>query len=185
MPEYQDKGRYVGKIINQGISKSREKGTPCALIEFQVVAQVTGPNAEIGVANQYRRTCTIWLTDKTEEYATRDLSSLGFSDFYTLDQLNIGHPDCINLIGHEAEFYCRHEEAKDGSGKVYERWSLALTGYSEVEYLPVDRSEIRRLDALFAKGKKSARPATPPPTAPQGAIVNAHGVEIDDDSIPF
>jgi hypothetical protein len=183
MPEYQDKGRYVGKIIGQGISKSREKQTPCVLIEFQVIAQCTGPTTEAEVANQYRRTCTIWLTDKTEEYATRDLATLGFKDFYTLDQINVGHPDCINLIGQEAQFYCRHEAARDGSGKIYERWSVAFEPEAPAEYLPVERAEVRRLDALFAKGKKpAARPAADPQPAP---AVNAHGVQVDDDDIPF
>jgi hypothetical protein len=183
MPEYQDKGRYVGKIIGQGISKSREKQTPCVVIEFQVVAQITGPTTEVDVTNQYRRTCTIWLTEKTEEYATRDLATLGFTDFYTLDQINIGHPDCISLIGKEAQFYCRHEAAKDGSGKVYERWSVAFTPESEVEYLPVDRSELRRLDALFAKGKK--RSASGPTVQRTPAPAATEGAGITDDDIPF
>lgn len=184
MPEYQDKGRYVGRIVNQGISKSREKGTPCVVIEFNVLAQVTGPNTEVEVANQYKRTCTIWLTERTQEFATRDLANLGFTDFYTLDQINLGHPDMIDLRGREVHFYCRHEAARDGSGKIYENWSVALQGGdSEVEMLPVERSEVRRLDALFAKGKKSQRPAAR--VAASKPAPNAHGAVVDDTDVPF
>ena len=51
------------------------------------------------------------------------------------------------------------------------------------EYLPVERAEVRRLDALFAKGKKpAARQVAGPQAAP---VVNAHRVKIDDDDVPF
>jgi hypothetical protein len=182
MPEYADKTRYLGRIVNQGLSQSREKKTPCAIIRFEVLGRVTGPGTEEAVEHNYERDCTIWLTEKTLEFAERDLNNLGFGDFYTLEQINLTHPDCINLTGKEVEFYCQHEAAKDGSGKVYERWSVALQGgkSTPLEFSPVERPEVRRLDALFAKGKKTTKPMPVAVTAK-----NAHGAEIDDGDVPF
>ena len=180
MPEYADKARYVGCITNQGLSKSQQKGTPCAVIEFQVMARVTGPSSVEDVPNKYKRTATIWLTEKTQEYAERDLANLGFVDFYTVEQLNLGHEDCIDLRGREVDFYCRHEASQNGDGKVYERWSVALQGERELEIIAVEKPEVRRLDALFAKGKK---PTEKPVPVAQRQADFAPG--ITDDDVPF
>lgn len=174
---YKDRTRYVGRITDQGLSKSTQKQTPCALIGFEVMREVTGPDETAEVERRFRRTCTIWLTEKTREYAERDLTTLGFVDFWTFEQLNLSHPDCMDLRGREIEFFCKHEAGNDGN--VYERWSVALQGGSALEFQPVERAEVRGLDALFGKGK---RPRTPAPVA---TAPNAHGAAIDDDDLPF
>jgi hypothetical protein len=180
------KGRYVGKILNQALSKA-STGTPQLVIRFKVmgVPDPKDPTAYIPDPQQYERTLYRALTEGTMQYVIEDLKTLGFTgeSFRLLDPST---PNFYDMTGMDVDFYCNHETGQDGG--MREKWGLARAP-SEFKVETLEPAKMRELDNLFGKQLKEAfKPAAQPKakaqTKPQPAAEMA-AVGATDDDIPF
>lgn len=182
-------GVYWCEIIEQGITESKN-GHPVVVLKVKPYAH----EDETPVERSIERQCRKVLTEKTIEYAIEDFRSLGF-DRHSFMEIDPRHPNAFQFVGIKAQFLCRHKEYE---GKDYEEWSV-WRAYEPVAIEPIDKMKLKRLDGLFGKMLKDAPIRTPAKPAPSqssaataqpaaakpGAFTNVHGVEVDDDDLPF
>jgi hypothetical protein len=172
------RGVYRGLIMDQGLSKAGT-GTVQIVIRFKVLEAVQ-PVGDVSA--QYERTAYIPVTEKSMEYLPAKLEALG----YTRDSIryfDLMNPQCHDLRGNEADFFCKHENDKNGD--LREKWDIATGGSSKaLELTPPDAQAVRNLDMLFARARKqtAATPARPAQRSPQ-AMPSHPG--ITDDDVPF
>lgn len=171
-PEY-EKGQYRGTIISQALGESNT-GTPQFVFRFTVDARV---NAGQEYATQEgERTCYIYLNDKTMEFATRDIRSLGFdkNSLRYLDPTVAGFHD---FVGTSVQMFCKHEEYQ---GKTREKWNISNP--REFDVKPVEQSKLRNLDNLFGRAMKASGATVKAPIAPPQTDA---GLGVTDDDVPF
>ena len=180
-------------IVAQGFCTSKKKETP----GFYLVIK----------PGEYERTITWWLPDGDEAAIDRlfaGLETLGYAgeSFAQLESTTPGFFDFSQL---QISCECKHQNATDGSGKVYEQWQLPFANTNEVT--PLDADQIRRLDTLFGRSMKDRfgkKPAMPGPAGPvpkakpsgpsvpemhndfdKGMAQEAEELHVNDESIPF
>lgn len=147
MSVYYSSGPYIGRVLEQNLGESKNKGTPQLVLKFQIINEVdriTGERLELERCEE--RWVYLHLTEKAMDMALKSLKALGYkrSSLKYLDPNTDGFQD---LAGTEVELYCKHEEYE---GDMNERWSVSTPRDTK----PVDASSIRKLDALFGKGLK-------------------------------
>lgn len=189
-------GAYWCEIVSQAISETRN-GNPQIELGIKPYCREDETPVERQIERKFKRV----LTEKTIDFAVEELRSLGY-DRDTFAELDPRHPQKFDFTGIRAKFLCEYREYE---GKEFESWSL-LRDYQKAEVEPIDKAKLKRLDGLFGKALKAA-PKVEKPTAPQssskpaasptatelmdppskkpGAFVNDHGVEVDDDDLPF
>lgn len=185
MGTFYQPSRYWGKIVDHQMTKAKT-GTPQFVITFLVVGRVNPEDPDgdlLGVEQQYERSVYRSITDKTVSYVLEDLQRLGV-EIASWSELDMGDANAVALKGRELAFSCQHEP--DQSGKqLREKWSIAGDGF---QHVPLERDDVRKLDALFGKALTKAKagrtaPALEPPVdapfAPQPAEV------ARPDDIPF
>tara|TARA_R110000803_G_scaffold205530_2_gene272256 strand:+ start:4669 stop:5379 length:711 start_codon:yes stop_codon:yes gene_type:complete len=157
-------GRYWGKVTEQALGNSKDKGTPEIAIRFTIQGRVNpadpDPQAPLLACPINDRTVYLYITTKTADFVIRDLRNLGYrSDGFSA--LAPGSPNHESLVGKETEFICTHESYK---GESRERWSVGF------ERKPLeskmDAKEMKQLDAMFGKAFK----ATPSTAMPAGSL---------------
>lgn len=171
-------GRYRLKVLNQGFSESKTKGTPFFFLECEPVAQLEGDNA-YQVENTYPRTISLYITDKTADNVADKLKALGWVGG-RWGSLDPNKPSFHSFIGTEIEAVCKHEPGINGDGKLYEKWDLPWGG----DYEPTisNPTIASKLDSLFGKAAKPSPAAKKPAAKPATAGVHSNGTE---DEIPF
>lgn len=187
MGAYYDQGRYWCRITDQALSESKEKKTPCLALTFQVLGRVNeaDPDGELERCLNYERTCYIYLTEKTMEFAVETLKVLGF-DKPSLKYLDLSVTGACDLRNSEVVMKCGIE---DYQGKSMERWSV----YRErgaMEHAPLEKTKLRQLDALFGKSLKAAAASSSKPVEqpePVSMTVNPnHSITAPEtDDVPF
>lgn len=176
MSVFYEKGRYRCRISKQGLTAA-STGTTQFFLQFDVLARVIGPNAEAEV-QQYTRTMFRAITEKTIPYLLEDLQALGFhgGSFAELDPDNSSHQ---SFVGQEIAMYCNHETDQKGSPR--EKWGVARSA-GEMEVRPPEKTEIRKLDALFGKQLRAAC-GTHSNVKPMPQPLGVGASDIDD--VPF
>ena len=149
MGTYYTTGGYIGRVVSQSLSESKQKGTPQFVLRVRIVAacdSVTTEAIPLAENQQHERSVYIYLTEKAMEMALKALKVLGFNrnSLKYLDPEIEGHQD---LTGLEVPLYCKIEQYE---GEDQERWSIS----TPFESKPVEPSSLKRLDALFSKGLK-------------------------------
>lgn len=181
MSTYYDAGRYRCEVTQQAMTKART-GTPQFVVKIQPVGLYTGPQDMAAIDNGFERTVYMAITEKSMPYVAKKLAALGFSggSLRKLDPATEGFED---LRGTPVDCICKHEPDRE-TGEPRERWDIAWQNESSgIEGDPLAAGDYRALDALFGAATKAnggAKAAAKPKPAP-----NAHGVVIDDDSLPF
>lgn len=164
---YYARGVYRGEIIDQGLTKA-STGTVQVALKIKVLE---GVSPAYDVEAQYERTIFLPVTERTMEYLVPKLESIGYSRD-SLKFLDLRHPQCHDLRGTEAEFFCKHEP--DQSGGMRERWDVATGGSGKaLELKPPDEKEVRTLDMLFGRARKQHGTAPAPqrqPVQPQSEM---------------
>lgn len=175
MKPFYEKGRYICEMVNQGITKSKNTGTPQIVWRFLVLET---ENHE-PVDAQYERTIYRAVTDKTMPYVLQDLQTLGFQydSFKMIDPNTPGYQD---FTGKQFLAFCSHEEYE---GSTREKWGIANEG-AAFEVTPLDAPALRQLDALFGKQLKTLK-ETAPAEKPVGVGAEAGGLGVTDDDVPF
>ncbi len=180
MAAYYSNGRYLGRITDQALGRSKIKGTPEIAIQFEVRGGIdpADPEGELLSAPIGRRTVYLYITDGTYEYVLRDLATLGFDgdSFNKLDPQVLGYCD---LTGKEVEFECRSEIYE---GEEREKWSVARD--TTLRSIPLDAKDVRELDALYGKELKKQAKKAPKETSPAQATEPVPAQEEPAD-IPF
>jgi hypothetical protein len=171
-------GRYLCEITDQGLSKA-STGTVQIVLRFKVI-EGTQPQHE--VTQQYERTAYLSVTDRTMQYLVPKLHALGYTRD-SLKFLNLTEPQCHDLRGQQADFYCKHEVGQQGG--MREKWDVASQSESApLELKPPDAKELRQLDMLFGKHLKET--GSKPAAKPQPVAVQPSGDWTPtDDEVPF
>jgi hypothetical protein len=173
---YYPVGRYVGRVVRQELGSSAKKGTPQFAVTFQIIDALDQFGTSVGVHEQYERTVYIYFSKNQQamEISAEALKTLGYHGS------RISELADVDFTGNECELYCKHEEYE---GEPRERWSIN-TPRAPRESKPVDKSELRKLDALFGKAVKSS--GTKPEAQPDSDLNRAmqEAAAADDDS-PF
>lgn len=180
MSVYYSSGPYIGRVLEQALGESKNKGTPQLVLKFQIINEVdriTGERLEL--REQQERWVYIYLTEKAMDMALKALKALGYrkNSLRFLDPTIEGFH---NFAGTEVELYCKHEEYE---GEQQERWSVN----TPFESKPVDASSIRKLDALFGKGLKELVASGDPKATGKvnDALEEAAAAVQGKDDIPF
>lgn len=151
-----EQGRYVATLKSVVLSASKTKQTPQVVIQFTPVGKVNPQDPEnlLPCAN-FDRSIFRAITSETIEYVVQDLRQLGYphDDF---DHLDEDSPNRHDFGSPEIVVSCKHEEYQ---GKTQERWSLAGEGYKPKA---LEKTEVKKLNALFGKSFKSAKATTAP-----------------------
>lgn len=165
-------GRYRCEITNHGLTKA-STGTVQIVIKFRVLESI---NPRVPIEQNYERMAFLPVTEKTMEYLIPKLEALGYSRD-SIRFLDLDNPQCHDLRGTTAEFFCKHEAGQDGS--MRERWDVC-TPSAAMELKPPDPQDIRRLDMLFGRARKTGSPASRPKDIPPSSSDEA----ITDDDVP-
>lgn len=168
-------GNYNATVIAQAFGESREKGTPYFALTIRPDEFNSGEPEMEPVSGQ-ERTIWMYLTEGTAEFVARDLRTVGFvgSSFSDLDPANEKHH---SLVGNRIPVYCKHEDYK---GQTKEKWQIS-SGGGKIEHKPIDNKSMRKLDALFGKHLKAAKPAN----GQAAAAARSPAPALKDDDIPF
>lgn len=154
---YYPPGNYLATITSQAMSASKEKGTPCLVLQFTV-------DKPLGVAqppmNVYERTMKLYITDGTLPHFLKKLGRLGFygQSFKQLDPEDEGHH---SFIGKTIEVYCKHDEKDDG--RSFEEWDISTNSAGNIELAPLPSKALRDLDNRYGKQLKSMFGKNPQP----------------------
>lgn len=150
-PQYPE-GGYIGKVVQQALVKSKNKGTPQLVIRFTVESKADGGDS----GPRRERTMYRVITANTTQYVQEDLAKLGFTGS-SISEVDPNSPKfSFDLTGKEIAVYCKHEA--DPESNLSEKWQLSRTFAIEGE--PV--TDYESLDAMFdftaAKPKAAAAP---------------------------
>lgn len=181
MAQYQKnypEGAYTVKVVNQVLTQSQQKGTPCLALQVEVL-RAANKNESKGVIYGGKREVKFWLTDKTLDKTKAFLKAAGFNG-HTLAQLDPEHPEFISLEGFEFNCSCKHN-VSETTGKTYDDFSA----YPVKSAWGSDKSKtntgrLMMLDALFGCNNVPA-PAKKAPVTVQ----TEPGQDFFDDTIPF
>lgn len=172
-------GRYRCEIVDHGLTTAGT-GTVQEAIRF-LVLEGTQPAAEV---TQYERTAYLPVTEKTMQYLVPKLAAIGIDG---LKQLKKGDPSYKSLAGTYVEMYCKHE-SQPGK-ETREKWDVASSQGTPLEFKPIDDKALRQLDMLFGKEKKNAGSSTggrPVAMASTAAQQQPDGNwQPSDDDVPF
>jgi hypothetical protein len=179
------------------MTTEHQTGTYNATITNQVIED-RGRGAKLSLTLTISETGkTVWanlsLTDKDGnkdgDYYKQTMAVvryLGFADD-RITVLDPNHPEHHSFVGIQCEAYCKVKP--DDSGKEWENWYIN-TPREATE--PISQTNLRKLDAMFAKPLKEigvteapkAKPAPQPEPEPQGHPL-AEKPSAEDASIPF
>lgn len=175
---YYPQGVYVGRVVRQELGASTQKGTPQFVVTFQIVDALDQFGASCGLQTSYERSVYLYLTEKAMDIALGALKVLGFNKT-SLKYLDPDEAGFVDFTDKEVELYCKHEEWE---GEPRERWSIN-TPREPRESKPVDKSDLRKLDALFGKALKAqAAPESQPAPDANKAMQEA---ATNDSDCPF
>lgn len=167
------RGVYRCQILDHGLTKAGT-GTTQIAIKFRVIE---GVQPEGDVDAQYERTAFIPVTERTMEYLPKKLEALGYTRD-SLKYLNLSEPNCHDMRGSEVEFFCKHEN--DRNGELREKWDVATGGSAKpLELKPPAASDVRTLDMLFSKARKESGASAP---KPRPAAVPAGAARTDEEA---
>lgn len=154
---YYPAGRYRGTVIQQGLSASKEKGTPCFVLRFTVDECLEPATPPI---NRYERTIWLYITDGTIPYFFEKLQRLGFygQSFKQLDPETTGFH---SFVGQEINLYCKHEDKDDGTQR--EEWDLDRFSGGNVELAPLPTNIVRDLDNKYGTQMRKMFGKSPQP----------------------
>lgn len=151
-----EKGLYLGKCISQFMGQSEnDNKTPYFALRFQIMARITREN-ELANTHEGERTVYLYLSDKAMDMAVEVLTFLG----YQKESLRFLDPTVENhhsFVGREVDLWCKVETYQ---GDTKEKWSIS-TPREQHQAVPIEQSELRRLDAMFGKALKSKPPTKP------------------------
>jgi hypothetical protein len=172
-PHYPE-GGYIGKVTQQALVKSQNKGTPQLVIRFTVESKSDGGDS----GTKQERTMYRAITANTAAYVQEDLQKLGFTGS-SLSEVDPNSPKfAFDLTGKEIGVYCKHEA--DQESNLREKWQLSRTFGIEGE--PV--TDYDSLDSMFdftatakpkAAAPKQSKPAAGTTSAGAGSNGSAAG----------
>ena len=138
-------GRYWGRITHQKIGETK-KGDAQLILQFVVLGRVSSadPEAMVPVESQFERTIFRTINDKTIDWITQDLDTLGWYGQHWRD-FDEGSSAFVSIVGSEHVFRCDHETFE---GNTREKWSLAGDG---IVVKPLDDNKAKQLEALYGR----------------------------------
>lgn len=182
-------GLYAARVTGQALGTTSKDNIQLVL-EILVLGEVNPakPGEYFPMPTQLRRRIYRVFTEKTKEYVTEDLRTLGFAGD-SISQLDPKHPKHWSFVDQEVDVFCGHEH--DQNGEMRERWSLARTSAPLVQQDAAD-DKLRQLDALFRdnlaslkSGGARERPAQPRKVDSKVPVAVGSNLEIDDSDVPF
>src|SRR5215467_6763957 len=178
MKAFFNEGRYAVQIIDQALGEA-QTGTPQFILKFTVLERIHDDGGTEAVRN-YDRTYYKAITERTIEYLTQDLKTLGFegSSFRDLDPSS---PTFYSLKGRRVEMYCSHEFR---NGENQEKWGVAFAKRESkpIEAKKIDSAKLRALDNLFGKHLRELAPKAQAPKPRPEPVAAYQGTE---DDVPF
>lgn len=170
-------GNYSATVLQQQFGESEKKGTPYFALTIRPDEMDVGEPEMVSVDSQ-ERTVFIYLTEGTIDFAVRDLAAIGFrgASFAELDPSSPNHHSFVNQ---KIPVYCKHENYE---GKTKEKWQISSGGGS-INHKALDKTGVRRLDALFGKTLKAA--AKPGNGKATSGAARKPAAAVNDDDIPF
>lgn len=180
MSTFYEPGIYRCNVTRQALSQSKN-GNPQFILTFMIKEQVSvkDPGITREVPTQYERSIWMTITEKTADFVTDDLARLGFVGV-SFGGLDPETPDFHDFTGLVLDVECYHDT---WDGQVREKWRLVREG--GMEFDPLEKSAVRKLDAMFGKALKSKCTATAETVekAPEAAAIET--VETSADDLPF
>ncbi len=166
--------------MDQGLSQSKN-GNPQIWLRILPKESLTPEDHDIELPS-HERTVYWTITDKTIDFITDKLATLGFTG-ESFRQLDLNHNKPESFVGQLEDFYCKHETY---NGEEREKWDLSR---GDFEMKPLDDSEARKLDALFGKNLKSlskkSEKASPKKTRQTVPAEDFNPEPTESDDIPF
>lgn len=154
-PHYPE-GGYIGKVTQQALVKSQNKGTPQLVIRFTVESKSDGGDS----GTKHERTMYRAITANTAAYVQEDLQKLGFTGS-SLSEVDPNSPKfAFDLTGKEIGVYCKHEA--DQESNLREKWQLSRS-------FAIDGEPVTDYDSLDAMFDFSAAAKPAPKDAPKKA----------------
>jgi hypothetical protein len=153
-----EKGKYVGRIVDFGIFRSRQgRQLRTAYVDFEVFAQHDPVTGELDEIPPVTRTYYKAITDETIAWVIGDLRAIGYDrqGFRDFDPEAPGAPD---LFGREIDVVCEHDNYR---GTEREKWSISPPARRRL-----DPDELAELDVEFAHAFRRASPDGRPAAAP-------------------
>lgn len=182
---------YQCRITGQGFGESKQKGTPFFYLDIQPEFELVNDKPhDLPEDCRWARRIERYITDKTFDYLVEDLKSIGWQGGPLSD---LGPEGSTSFVDQVIKCRCVLENATDGSDKVFERWMLYRPVGGGTQAPPektLDKTGLRKLDALFGdklksafggKAKPAAKPAAKKPAPAQRETVPP-GPDAD---IPF
>lgn len=166
-------GNYNATVLSQAFGESKEKGTPYFALTIRPDEFDAGEPEMQAVQGAQERTIWMYLTEGTAEFVARDLRTIGFSgnSFAELDPDSAKHH---SFVGQIISVYCKTEQY---NGKEKEKWQIS-SGGGKIEHKGIDSKTTRKLDALFGKHLKAAKPGN-------GKAPASSSKPLTNDEIPF
>lgn len=176
MSTHYQQGLYRCEIVDQGLSQS---STQKPQIWLRILPKEFLDDPDLQLQN-YERTVYWTITEKTVDFVTEKLTTLGFTGD-SFRQLDLNHQNPESFVGQLEDFYCKHETY---NGEEREKWDLSR---GDFEQKPLEESEARKLDALFGRKLKDATKGKKKATVNKELAVSVEGfgeTSVDED-VPF
>ena len=175
-----DRGLYRVRIDNQQLGES-QNGNPQIVLTFTPLGQYDMKDNSLFTCPSEARSAFMTITDNTIDFILETLRHLGFqgNSFAQLDPDTTGFHD---FRGVECDAYCKHDEYE---GKTKEKWNISR-GKVTLNVKPLEKKDLRALDAKFGKKLKATPAATNGPTKapPARGQAPAPAAPVPED-IPF
>lgn len=182
-------GRYRGRVKSQAFGQNENTGNYQIALSFELIGKYDNQGQLEPCDPQIR---TVWrvITDNTAERIGQELYALGFegTSFAQVDRDKAEEAgvEFIDLEGVEADLTMRMDTY---NGQARDRWDLAvLGGLGASAGKPVERKQIREVDAKFGKWLKAAAKNAPSATKTKpvaAGVGTADNSPEDGADIPF
>lgn len=160
-------GNYWGTIKTAVMSASKQKGTPCLAVVFDVDREA-GADGWVAMPTAYERTVYLYTSDAAWPHTSPKLESLGFNG-------DFGNP---KFTADGAVLQCTMETY---NGKQVERWELYHETSREIPQ--TDDATIRDMNRRWKAEhapKTPTPPGAPPAPPPSSGRTQPTGYEMDD-----
>jgi hypothetical protein len=188
---FYDEGLHVATVIDQALTESKEKHTPCLVLLVKILGEPgVDPATFVPHDKQYERSIYMYITKATMPFFTETLKTLGFEGT-KITQLDKEEPGSHSFVGDQINVWCKHEDDLEGNQR--ERWQVSRAPQL-LQVPPINKKAGRELDSMFAAALRDNRgPKTKvaqdrggdPGITDADLPGNMQGDNIDDSDLPF
>lgn len=147
MSELMPVGNYHGKIIGHDITQLGDKGTPCVIIDVELVSGRDFEKSEVECEGIQKRVI-YWLTEKALPFSVKSINELGYTGG-NLKGLSLENEESAGLVGTPVRLSIKHGE--DHKGVMRERLGLYPANKPAQR---MEDSTLARFEKLFQQQQK-------------------------------